>query len=250
LTGKFNSVLTIVMVIQASSKKSQPIVMTVEGIQQGVQRLFPVSIFVVPYGIAFGAASIEQGLSAAQTIVMSAIVFAGASQFAVLDLWETPLPYMSLAIVVLAVNARNIVLGAALSPWINALPWRKRLLSLFLLCDQNFADSHTAFKYGSSDVGVLLGGGLILWTTWVLGTCIGVIAGTSMGSLDRFGVDIVKGAFFSAIFVGKVKSRASFVPVLVAASVATVTYGLLPAGWNIITATLCGGIAGAIRYAK
>lgn len=238
------------MVINASSRKTSKVVLTGNGIRQGARRLAPVSIFVVPFGIAFGAAAIEQGLSAVQTIVMSALVFAGASQFAVLDLWATPLPYISLALVALAVNARTTILGAALSPWINALPWRKRLLPLFLLSDPNFVDSHTAFKNGSSDVGVLVGGGLVLWTTWVLGTGIGVFAGTSIGSLDRFGVDVVMVAFFAAVIVGRVRSSSNFVSVLVAASVAIATFGVLPTGWNIIAAALCGGIAGAFKDAK
>ncbi len=238
------------MVIEASRSKASMVVLTGNGIRQGARRLLPVSIFVVPFGIAFGVAAIEQGLSAEQIIVMSTLVFAGASQFAVLDQWVMPLPYLSLAFIALAVNARTIILGAALSPWINALPWKQRLLPLFLLSDPNFVDSHTVFKNGSSDVGVLVGGGLVLWTTWVLGTGVGVFAGTSIGSLDRFGVDVVMVAFFAAVIVGKVKSSSNLISVLVAAGVAIASFGVLPTGWNIIAAALCGGIVGIFKHGK
>lgn len=224
--------------------------MTATGVQIGIRRLLPISVFVVPFGLAFGAAAVVQGLTPAQSIVMSATVFAGASQFAALDLWRAPLPHLSLALVVLAANARHIILGAALSTWVNALPRGRRFLALSMLSDANFADSNTAFKSGATDVGILLGGGIALWTTWVLGTAIGAIAGSSMGALDRFGIDVVMVAFFAAVVAGGLKSRASIVPVATAAIVAIATLDLLPAGWNIIAAALCGGAVGAWRDAR
>ncbi len=219
------------------------------GVRLGLRRLLPVSLFVVPFGLAFGAAAIEQGMTAAQALVMSALVFAGASQFAALDLWGETLPFLSLALVVLAVNARHIILGAALSPWVNALSRSKRILALSLMSDANFADSHAAFRGGIRDVGVLLGGGLMLWTSWMIGTGAGALAGSSLGSLDRFGVDVVMAAFFAAVVVGGLKTPASVVPVVVACTVAVATLPLLPAGWNIVAAALCGGLAGALRRA-
>jgi predicted branched-subunit amino acid permease len=62
---------------------------TAHGLVRGGQRLLPVSVFVLPFGVAYGAAAIEAGLSADQAMVMSLVVFAGASQFAALDLWQS-----------------------------------------------------------------------------------------------------------------------------------------------------------------
>ncbi|MCG8450023.1 MAG: hypothetical protein MI725_10660, partial [Pirellulales bacterium] len=126
----------------------------------------------------------------------------------------------------------------------------KRFLVLMSLSDANFADSQSAFKEGATDAGLLLGGGLVLWTTWVLGTTIGALAGSSFGSLERLGIDVVMAAFFAATMVGGLDGRASILTVAVAALVATTTLGLLPAGWNIIAAALCGGTVGALRRAE
>ena len=228
---------------------SPTFVMTLAGVSQGVRRLLPIAVFVVPFGLAFGAAAVEQGLTALQAIVMSALVFAGASQFAALDLWQAPMPFLSLALVALAVNARHIILGAARSAPVNALPRQKRFLALMLLSDANFADSHAAFKTGAADAGILLGGGLALWVTWVCGTAVGALAGSSIGDLQRFGVDVVMAAFFAAVVTGGLKSRGSLAPVATASGVAVATLGLLPAGWNVIAAALCGGAVGALRNA-
>lgn len=219
---------------------------TAHGLVRGGQRLLPISVFVFPFGVAYGAAAIEAGLSVDQALVMSLVVFAGASQFAVLDLWQSPLPFLSLALVVLAVNARHFILGAAISPYVNGLPARHWFGSLMLLSDVNFADSYQAMKEGERDAAHILGGGLVLWSVWAIATAVGVFAGTLLGNLERFGVDVVMAAFFAALAVGMVPSFKAALPVIVACAVAVLALPLLPTGWNIIVAALAGGLVGVV----
>ena len=215
------------------------------GLVRGAQRLLPVSVFVFPFGVAFGAAAIETGLTPDQALMMSFLVFAGASQFAALDLWQSPLPYLSLALMVLAVNGRHIILGASIARYVNHLPSHHWLGALALLSEANFADSYKAMKDGERDAGLLLGGGLIMWAVWAVATAIGVFAGALLGDLERFGVDVVMAAFFAALALGMVPTWRKAVPVAVACLVAVITLPLLPAGWNVIAAALAGGLVGA-----
>ncbi len=212
--------------------------------------LFPISIFVIPFGIAFGVAADEQGVTAIQAIAMSILVFSGAAQFASLELWHKPIAFGSLALIVLALNARHIVIGAALSPWINALPIWKRALTLGFLSDPNFADSQPAFKSGERDIGRLLGGGLILWMNWIIGTTIGALAGAGIGDPEIFGLDVVMVCFFAATFTGRLENRTTIIPALIASTVAVLSIGFVPTGWNIILAAIVGGIGGVIFDAK
>jgi len=179
---------------------------------------------------------------------MSATVFAGASQFAALELWGESIPYVSLALVALAVNARHMILGAALSPWINRLPWSRRLPILGLLSDVNFTDSQALYKEGERDAGVILGGGITLWATWVIGTAAGALLGNALGDLDRFGIDVLMIAFFAAITVRGVQSRTDIWPIVTAVVVTIATASLLPSGWNIIAAALAGGAVGVLTH--
>lgn len=232
------------------SDGSQPskffISFTANGMLRGAKRLLPVSVFVVPFGVAFGAAAIEAGMSVEQAMTMSLLVFAGASQFAVLDMWQSPLPYISIALVVLAVNARHLILGAAISPYVNPLAPRHWFAALILLSDVNFADSYQSMKEGERDAGHILGGGLLLWAVWAVSTACGVGAGEALGNLQRFGVDVVMAAFFAALTIGMVPSLRKAVPVIVACVVALVALPFVPTGWNIIVAALAGGLVGAL----
>lgn len=224
------------------------VALTLAGVRLGMRRLAPVSLFAAPFGLAFGAAAAAQGLPPVQVIAMSASVFAGAAQFAALDLWREPLPLLSLALVVLAVNARLIIFGAALSGSVNALPRSQRWLVLAFLTDPNFADTQAAQREGHWDLGILLGGGFALWIAWVAGTVFGVLAGSAMGGTEQFGFDVVMAAFFTAIVVGGFRSRTALLPAAVAAGVAVVALPLLPDGWNILAGALCGALAGVVIH--
>lgn len=217
------------------------------GVLSGVKRLAPLSLFVIPFGIGFGVAAIEQGLTGPQALVMSAVVFSGAAQFASLDFWPHPSNLFTIALVIFAINGRHVITGAALSPWLNQLPLFKRCLALGLLSDPNFTDSQRAFKSGERDVGILLGGGLILWLNWILGTGIGIYAGTYAESLQSFGFDVVMVCFFATVMTQRLRQWSSIVPAGIAACVSVLTLGWLPAGWNIIAAALVGGAVGFVR---
>lgn len=222
-----------------------------QGIARGFKQLLIISIlFVTPFGIAFGAASIEQGLTTWQSIVMSTFVFAGASQFAVLEIWHSPMPYFQIGIISFVVNARHIILGAALSPWINRLTLKEQLYAIILLSDANFANSKTRFNKGENDVGILLGGGIALWLIWVIGSVIGAFLGSAIGSLQTYGIDVVMMSFFAALTVADLKTRYNFFPIAAACFIAVITMDILPSGMNIIVAAFCGGFIGMFRYDK
>ena len=58
-------------------------------VRQEFFRLFPISLFVVAFGAAFGLAATQKGLLPLEAMLMSTTVFAGASQFAATDMWGT-----------------------------------------------------------------------------------------------------------------------------------------------------------------
>lgn len=223
--------------------------LSLDGVRRGAMRLMPMAAFTVPFGIAFGVAAIEAGLSLAQTIAMSVLAFSGAAQFAALDFWPSPIALGSLAMVVLALNARHVIMGAALSPWVNALPPRRRVLALSVMSDPNFADSQPAFRAGERDVGILLGGGLALWVAWVAGTIIGALGGAILAAPERLGIDVVMACFFAAVVVGQVRGdRTYFIPILVASATSVTTLGWLPTGWNVILGAFAGAFASILRH--
>ena len=224
--------------------------LTLRGTWRGAVEIAPIALFVFPFGIAFGAAAAARAMAPEIAVLMSGVVYAGASQFAILDLWLAPLPLGMLALTVLAVNARHILLGATLAPWLLQLPLGRRLLALTVLSDANFAQSLLAHERGERDAGVLLGGGLAMWGPWVLGTAIGVYGGNRLGDLSRFGFDAVMATYFAAIICGRWQGRRDLLPWATAAIAAVIAAHLLAPGWHIIVGALAGGLMGAWRHGR
>lgn len=222
-------------------------------VPEGFRRILPVTLYVVPMGLAFGAAAVGKGLSAPLALLMSAVVFAGSSQFAALDLWSAPLALVPLLLTTFAVNARHLLLGAALAPWLNRLNRPSRFGAAALLSDANWALlTKLHEEEGERDpgrlAGLLVGTGLGLWSTWLLGTALGAALGIDPKDLSRFGLDLLVVTFFAAVLADLWRSpRDDLAPWVTAAAVAVAGSWFLPSGWHVLAGALAGGVVGMLR---
>ncbi len=73
---------------------------------QGMKAGSPFIIVVVPFGLLFGVVATEAGLNLVETMSMSFLVIAGASQFAALSLMQENAPLLIILGTALAVNMR------------------------------------------------------------------------------------------------------------------------------------------------
>lgn len=218
------------------------------GVARGMRDLLPVAVSIVIFGAAFGIAAGTAGLNPWIAMLMSAGVFAGASQFAALDMWQSPVAWVPLLLAVFAINARHMPLGASLYSWCAQLPAFKRYSAMVLLSDLNWAASTVAMERGERDVGHLLGGGLTIWLAWTIGTGLGVaIPGITLADAQRFGLDLIFVAFFACTIVGLRRGRIDDLPWLVAGVVALGAMWLLPPNWHVLVGGLAGGIAGMFQ---
>lgn len=221
------------------------------GVLRGMMRLLPICLFVIPFGIAFGIAATDSGIGPVKATLMSVLVFTATAQFAALDFLQEPVAFFSLGLVALALSGRHLIMGAALARWVNRLPAGKRFLTLMFLSDANFADTQSLLQRGETDLGPLLGGGLMLWITWAGSTAAGAFGGNLLGDTDAFGFGVVMLCFFAATAFGMVRSTPSLLlPVFVAIGASVTTLPYLPNGWNIILAALLGGGVAAMRHAE
>ncbi|WP_227367490.1 AzlC family ABC transporter permease [Halomonas sp. M20] len=222
----------------------------IAGTLLGMRRMAPMALFVIAFGLAFGVAAAQRGLSDVETLLMSALVFAGASQFAVLEIWGPEIPLVALIATTFAINARHLLMGAALYPWLQHLPTRQRYASLVVLSDSNWAMAADDFRRGERNVGMLVGGGLALWLAWLIGTLIGVIFGSGITDPERYGLDVIMGCFLLSMLVGGARQLSILIPWSVAALSAFVALRWLPANSHVIVGALAGGLAGLWLPAK
>ena len=61
--------------------------------KQGVLEELPLQLGVFPFGIIYGVMAIESGLTFLQALLMSSIIFGGASQIAFVQLLSNSTPF-------------------------------------------------------------------------------------------------------------------------------------------------------------
>lgn len=216
----------------------------------GFKQLVPLSIFVIAFGAAFGLAAVQTGLDNPSSLLMSTLVFAGASQFAALELWGVNIPLVPLALTVFAINARHLLMGASLYPWLRYLPPAKRYGVMLVASDANWALSIQAFNRGQPGFGLLLGGGLALWSFWIFGTWLGIYFGGAIHDPKSFGLDMVMGCFLLAMAVGGEKNLRLLLIWTVAAGSSLLAYWYLPDNSHVVVGALAGGVLGALWMEK
>lgn len=213
-------------------------------VRQEFVRLFPISLFVVAFGAAFGLAATQKGLLPLEALLMSTAVFAGASQFAATDLWGTEVAVLPLIAVVFAINSRHLLMGASLYPMLKDVAPVKRYGLLLLLTDANWVVSAQDYQNGKRNLEVLLGGGLVLWLAWLFGTWLGVYFGGLLQNPKSLGLDMVLGCFLLSMALGGKKSPRVLVAWGASALASLAAWKWLPPNTHVVVGALAGGVIG------
>ncbi|HEX8220832.1 MAG TPA: AzlC family ABC transporter permease [Chloroflexia bacterium] len=231
---------------------SEQVTFTRRGLVQGAVKMLPIALVDVPFAIVLGVLARQAGLSTLEIMLMSMLVFAGASQLIAVGLWASPVPVLTIVLTTLIVNVRHLLMGAALRPWFSRLGPLKTYASAHFITDESWALAMREFKNGGRDAAFLLGGGLALFVLWVGGTGIGHLLGAGISAQDliTWGLDFVVTAVFVALAVSLWRGKADLLPWIVAAGVSFGAYLLLPGTrWYILLGGLAGSILGAFRNA-
>lgn len=224
---------------------SKPVAFTWAGLQHGFVAALPLGMGAATFGALFGFMADQRGLSALEAMLMSAVVFAGASQLLALELWNTPPSAILLALGAAFVNLRFMMMAAAMRPWLAPLGPLRAYGSLTLLVDMNFALSLGQMREGRNDAAFFLGSGLSLWLIWIASTGFGHAFGHLLGEPERWGLDFLIPACFLFMAVSLYDQHRSLVPWLVAGAVSLLAWRLLPGASYLLAGTLAGAATGA-----
>lgn len=217
------------------------------GIKTGVRRSIPIALSVFTYGVSFGVLARQAGLSLVESFLMSSLVFAGASQFVVLEMWTSPLPIIAIIFTTFAINLRHILMSAAISPWFFKIPAWKAYSCLFFLNDETWALTIGESTKGKPIAGFFLGSGLTVFIAWVSATVIGQNLGSAIADPASWGLDFAFTAVFIALLFFLWQGKRNLLPWTVAAIAAIVTARWTTGQWYILLGGLAGSFVGAIR---
>lgn len=217
------------------------------GLMLGVRAALPLVAGVVVFGLGFGAAAAQKGLTFTEAVLMSTVVYGGIVQFVVLEVWAqpmTPTTVAALALITGIVNLRYILMGAALRPWLASMPAWQIYPPLYTMTDSTWLLAMRHRADGGSDFGVFVGAGLAFWAIWIATAPAGYLLGALMADPQRFGLDLIMPTFFAALLVPLWRGRRRAIPWGVAGAVALLVQHLVGGWWFLIAGTLAGCVAG------
>jgi predicted branched-subunit amino acid permease len=142
------------------------------------------------------------------------------------------------------INARMLLMGAALHPWLNASPAWKIYPTLHVLTDPSWLIGMRYRSNGGLDAGVFLGSSVLLAIAWISATSLGHIGGALIADPRRYGIDLVMPIFFAAMLVPLWRGARPAVAWVVAGAVAVTVQQLAGGWWFIVAGALAGSVVG------
>ena len=206
----------------------------------------PFTLIVVPYSMLFGVVASDAGLDILQTMSMSVLVIAGASQFTAVALLQDQAPVFIALLAALAVNLRMAMYSAALVPHVGHARFTVRALMAYLMVDQAFAVAVRTYQdqpdmTPSAKVAYYFGCMALICPFWYGFTLVGALVGQAIPA--SFSLDFAVPVCFIALTAPLLRSAAHIVAALVA-GVAALVFASVPWSLGLIIAALLGVLAG------
>jgi 4-azaleucine resistance transporter AzlC len=207
----------------------------------GCRDSLPFLLVIIPFGMLFGVLAAEAGWRLSETIAMSVMVIAGASQFTALQLLSEQAPLAIVIATALAVNLRMAMYSASLAPHIGAAPLWQRALAAYLLTDQCYGVAINRYTLqprmgGPEKVAYFFGVALPVCGPWYAATWAGAVAGAAIppGLALDFAVPITFIALVGPALRSLPHLAAALVSVIVSLALAWIPYNL----WLLIAGLL------------
>jgi len=193
----------------------------------GALETLPLVVAAFPFGIVFGAMAHANGLSFAVSVGMSALVFAGASQFIAVTLVASATILPVIVLTVFVVNLRQMLYSANLMHHVERWPQSLRAFLAFFLTDETFAAVTDRNNRHPGEPGLrwfYAGSAGFMYSFWQLSTVLGYTLGERIPGLADWGLDVAMIVAFIGIVVPALKRRADWACACVAFFSALLTH--------------------------
>lgn len=210
-----------------------------ERLTSGLRAGVPYSVAVALTGIPFGVLA-EPVMGTLAPIVFSAVVFAGAAQFAATSVLAAGGGAAAAIVAGILLNLRYGPMGVALAPSLRGGAVRRAAIGQAMV-DASWAMAARAG--GRFDPAFMVGATLPAFPAWIGGTAVGVAAGDVISDPEALGLDAMFPAFFLALLVAELRRPGGRAAAAIGAGIALVLIPFTPPGVPIMAASL-GALVG------
>ena len=212
-------------------------------LQAGIRRGLPFGVAVFAIAISFGVLA-RPVMGAVAPIVMSIVVFSGAAQFGALAILAAGGGTGAAIAAGVLLNARYLAMGLALAPSLRGRAMSRAAFALAVV-DASWAAASNGD--GTFDPWYMVGATVPQYPAWVLGTVVGVLAGSALGDPRALGLDALFPAFFVGLLFEEMRGRRKLAAAGGGAGIALALTPLAPPGLPILAAAVAALAASRMR---
>lgn len=190
---------------------------------QGVKDCLPTLLGYVSIGIAAGVVLTTAGLSMMEITLFCLLLYAGSAQFIAVGMMASSSSITAITITAFFVNARYILLSAAISPYFRHLAPLKNILVGSLLSDETFGVAMNKSVHTKRISEKWMHGlNITAYLGWWLSNLAGAFVGRWISSPEKFGLDFALVGMFIGLLVLSVLGRSKIKLDLVVGAIAVV----------------------------
>lgn len=217
-------------------------------IKKGVKASLPIVLGYIPVALTYGVLAEQSGLNLLELTLMSALVYAGASQFMGVNMIVAGSGALEIIVATFVLNFRHFVMNLSFMNSIRGqIKLNNRLIMSAGLTDETFAVASLHKSEAAEEKGTLFYFTIILFAyfSWVLGSFVGGLLGGIIPETLSESMGIALYAMFIGLLVPSVKRewRIGLIAII-AMLISMIAANFLSTGWAIVLGTIIGGFSG------
>lgn len=209
----------------------------------------PIGFSVFVYGSVLGVLCTQKGIALYELVLMNIFIFAGSSQFIIVEMWGSTLDILSITIAALLINLRYFLVGASLKPLFINSPKKDKFKYIHFATDESWAISIQRLKTQEITAKFLFGGGFCIFLTWFFGTISGFYLGEFISNPQKYGLDFAFVAIFYALAFSMFKGKSDLLPWIITALVSVLCEHFIEGKFYIVFAAISGALC-AVFFTK
>ena len=212
---------------------------------QGIKAGVPIILGIIPVGVAFAIMARQSGFSILETIMMSATVFAGASQMVSVNMYSQGADLLAIIFVTFVINLRHLIMSTCIMHKMKSDNVLMKALVSFGITDESFA-IFTNLESEEATIGFFMGLISVTYSTWVLSTVLGAISVKLLPAIIANSLGISLYAMFIALLIPNVKSDFKLLYLMIFTGLLNlILVNIIGGSWAMILSTLIAASVGA-----
>ena len=212
---------------------------------QGVKAGVPIILGIIPVGVAFAIMARQSGVSILETIMMSATVFAGASQMVSVNMYSQGADLLAIILATFVINLRHLIMSTCIMHKMKSDNVLMKALVSFGITDESFA-IFTNLESEEATIGFFMGLISVTYSTWVLSTVLGAISVKLLPAIIANSLGISLYAMFIALLIPNVKSDFKLLYLMIFTGLLNlILVNIIGGSWAMILSTLIAASVGA-----